>query len=423
MRRNAVAAIAALLAVILLGVAGVYLYRQAMPVPKGEGTKPTGATAALSPAPATPPAVPQTASPQPPQAPQTEAADASPEEPMVVPSFDVVLIEPSGEGVLAGRAAPGWTVELDSGGIKIAEATADRQGEWNIILDKKLAPGDYRLQLRTISPDGTRALTSQQTVPVAVGNAKEQVASAPQPGGQTGDAAVSTGKPGSAAAPVSQESGSPETTGSAAGAASPGQSSAAPPQAKASGAAPQDNTMKATVTFKVVDYQDTGADGGKMKLSGTSAPGATIELTFDGKPLATAKADARGQWQAESDMKLGEGAHTLTAVPAGRSDTAEPAAIAIERRPAPPKAPEPVPASPQVAAAEEANNPSSATDAAQSAGRPDIYEIRRGDTLWDIAKRYLGSGLRYTSIFQGNRETIRNPNLILPAQKVKMPPS
>jgi nucleoid-associated protein YgaU len=28
----------------------------------------------------------------------------------------------------------------------------------------------------------------------------------------------------------------------------------------------------------------------------------------------------------------------------------------------------------------------------------------------------------YTSIFHGNRETIRNPNLILPAQKVKMPP-
>jgi nucleoid-associated protein YgaU len=97
--------------------------------------------------------------------------------------------------------------------------------------------------------------------------------------------------------------------------------------------------------------------------------------------------------------------------------------ITIGRRPVVAKAPEPNPnasstaplASPQVAAAEDAN-------AASSSARPDVYEIRRGDTLWDIAKRYLGSGMLYTSIFHGNRETIRNPNLILPAQKVKMPP-
>ena len=39
----------------------------------------------------------------------------------------------------------------------------------------------------------------------------------------------------------------------------------------------------------------------------------------------------------------------------------------------------------------------------------EVYVIRRGDTLWAIAKRHLGSGLRYTSIFQDNREKINNP--------------
>jgi nucleoid-associated protein YgaU len=317
---------------------------------------------------------------------------------MVVPSFDVVLIEPSGEGVLAGRAAPGWTVELDNGGIKIAEATADRQGEWNIILDKKLAPGDYRLQLRTISPDGTRALTSQQTVPVAVGNAKEQTA----PAG-IGSAAGVTPEGTKARRPAE---------------ALPQQQTS--PQATASVAQPEG--AKPVVTFNTVDYLDTGADGGRMKLSGTSAPGAAVQLYFDGKPFATAKADAVGVWKAESDMKLGEGAHSLKAVPAGAGGAADEAVIAIERRPAVAKPPEPAPAPPQVAAAEDADETSAAANA-QGAGPPDIYEVRRGDTLWDIAKRYLGSGFRYTSIFQGNRETIKNPNLILPAQKVKMPPS
>ena len=416
MRRNAVASLVALLAVILLGVAGVYLYRQAMPVPQGDGS---GGTAALAPAPA--PAVPQVAAPQPQPAPQSKAASAPPEDPMVVPSFDVVLVQPSGEGVLAGRAPPGWTVELDSSGSKIAETTADRQGEWNIILDKKLAPGDYRLQLRTISPDGTRALTSQQTVPVAVGNAKEQAASV----SQAGDAPTAAAKPGTAGSPPAQTAAEHSGGATGAGALEAQQQPAdASPQgasqATASVGQPEENPAKPVVTFKTVDYQDTGTDSGKMKLAGTSAPGATVQLYFDGKPFATAKADAVGVWKAESDMKLGAGAHSLKAAPAGSAS--DEAVIAIERRPAVAKAPEPAPSSPQVAAAEEANNASSTADQ-KGGGRPDVYEIRRGDTLWDIAKRYFGSGFRYTSIFQGNRETIKNPNLILPSQKVKMPPS
>ena len=52
---------------------------------------------------------------------------------------------------------------------------------------------------------------------------------------------------------------------------------------------------------------------------------------------------------------------------------------------------------------------------------PGTYIIRRGDTLWAIAKRYLGSGLRYTSIFQDNRKVIRNPNLIHPKQELTVP--
>lgn len=414
MRRNAVAAIAALLAVILLCVAGVYLYRQTPLMPQGEGSRPAGGTAALTPLPAPPPG-PQAAAPRP--APQSETASAPPEEAMVVPSFDVVLIEPSGEGVLAGRAGPGWTVELESGGVKLAETMADRQGEWNIILDKKLAPGDYRLQLRTLSPDGTRALTSQQTVPVAVGKPNEQVAAAPQsapaasPGPQASAPAGLSGTAPDAPKPEEQLAG-----------ASPQQPSAPSQQTTASVGSSGEKPAKPALTFKTVNYQDTGADSGKMKLSGTSAPGATVELYFDGKPFATAKADATGQWQAESEVKLGEGAHSVMAAPAGVSGAGEQAVISLERRPAVVKAPEPQPSLPHVAAAEEANGAPSAANA-QGAARPDIYEVRRGDTLWDIAKRYLGSGLRYTSIFEGNRETIRNPNLILPAQKVKMPPS
>jgi nucleoid-associated protein YgaU len=410
MRRKAIASIAALLAVILLGVTGVYLYRQAPLVSLGEGAKQVGGNAAL---PAPVPAAPEASAPQSQPTPPAEAASAPPEEQMVVPSFDVVLVEPTGEGVFAGRAAPGWVVEIESGGDEIAETKADGQGEWSVILDKKLSPGNHTLSLRTISPDGTRALTSQQNVSAAVGDAREKVASVPRPAGQVNEPSVSATSPVQLAPQQSAPSEAPDVPPQVTEAMP--QQVAASPQAPSAGGAPHESPPKAPVTFKTVDYQDIGSDSGKMKLSGTSDPGATIQLYFDGKSFARAKADAAGTWNAEADMKLGEGGHSLKAVSEVKSAAAGQAAIAIERRPV---AREPVP-NPNVAATEGASP--TATDEPTS-GRPDVYEIQRGDTLWDIAKRYLGSGMAYTSIFRGNREIIRNPNLILPEQKVKMPP-
>lgn len=50
------------------------------------------------------------------------------------------------------------------------------------------------------------------------------------------------------------------------------------------------------------------------------------------------------------------------------------------------------------------------------------YTIKSGDTLWAISTKYLGSGSRYPEIFNMNRDIIKNPNLIYPGQKIKIPP-
>src|SRR3990170_760307 len=63
----------------------------------------------------------------------------------------------------------GWQVSVQSGGTKVAEATVDVQGEWSVVLEKPLPAGDHALSLKITSPDGTRALTSQESVRVAVG--------------------------------------------------------------------------------------------------------------------------------------------------------------------------------------------------------------------------------------------------------------
>ncbi|QEQ96309.1 peptidoglycan-binding protein LysM [Neptunomonas concharum] len=49
------------------------------------------------------------------------------------------------------------------------------------------------------------------------------------------------------------------------------------------------------------------------------------------------------------------------------------------------------------------------------------YTIESGDTLWGIAQKHLGNGAKYTEIFEANKEVIKDPDLIYPGQKIRIP--
>lgn len=50
------------------------------------------------------------------------------------------------------------------------------------------------------------------------------------------------------------------------------------------------------------------------------------------------------------------------------------------------------------------------------------YTVKKGDCLWNIAKTKLGSGARYTEIYNLNKKVIgSNPNLIYPGQVLLLP--
>ena len=96
MGSKGVASVVAVIGVIALAAAGVYLYRHQGATPSAENK------VAIGEKPGAEPAKPA----------ETKPAKSKP---TAVPSFDVVRIEPSGEGVIAGRAEPGWTIALESG--------------------------------------------------------------------------------------------------------------------------------------------------------------------------------------------------------------------------------------------------------------------------------------------------------------------
>jgi LysM repeat protein len=50
----------------------------------------------------------------------------------------------------------------------------------------------------------------------------------------------------------------------------------------------------------------------------------------------------------------------------------------------------------------------------------EYYEIQKGDTLGKIAKNY---GTTWQKIHEMNKDTIKNPDLIFPGQKIKVPKS
>jgi nucleoid-associated protein YgaU len=83
-----------------------------------------------------------------------------------LPAFDIARIEPAGDAVIAGRAAPGATVELLVGGKVYDQAIADRSGQF-VMTPPRLPPGDHDLNLRSGQQED-KQVTSKQSVALHV---------------------------------------------------------------------------------------------------------------------------------------------------------------------------------------------------------------------------------------------------------------
>ncbi|WP_291686579.1 LysM peptidoglycan-binding domain-containing protein [Bradyrhizobium sp.] len=84
----------------------------------------------------------------------------SPDPHEFAPTFDIARIEQNGDAVIAGRAAPGATVELLRNGERLDRAVADQSGQF-VMVPPRLPAGSYPLTLRSELPDGT-TMTSKE---------------------------------------------------------------------------------------------------------------------------------------------------------------------------------------------------------------------------------------------------------------------
>jgi hypothetical protein len=383
----------------------------------------------------------QAAQPSPPQAAAakpaapSEAAQAQPKDRPVAPSFDLVRVEPDGESVIAGRAAPGATIELLRGDQIHARAAADASGLFAIV-PPPLPPGSHLVVLQSIAPDGTRQ-RSVQSVTVVITDAKTRplvtlttpdkptvVLSNPEPPAKVAEEPKPETKTAEAqpAAPQPAQPGSQQQAG-VAPTVSP------PPVSPAPAAPPAQSAPRPEIKIVTVD-----AEEGKLFVSGQSAPGATIRLYLNESFIAPGGAggDGKVSFAIGSGVKPGDYRIRLDDVDPVSGQVRSRAEVGfnvpVQVASAQPQAPATPQASAPTAHSQTSREVASALPQGQVAGAgaiviPNINTtiVSRGDNLWRISQRIYGKGLRYTVIYGANQEQIRNPNLIYPGQLFVLP--
>ena len=338
------------------------------------------------------------------------------------PEFDVVRIEPDGTSVIAGTAEPMSDVTILLDGNEIARATADYKGKFVALLNVP-SSGDAQVLSLSSRGEGDAAVTSTDSVILAPATAPtptdQQVASAPEAENET-QALPTTADEGqvqpadTATAETPSEQGTPQTTTPSAEATATAEAPAAevPPAADEPAKAPavllatedgvrvlQPADTSPEMTTNVVIDAISYDDGGEVQLSGRGTDDGFVRVYLDNKPILTAPIGADGGWRTELP-DVDSGVYTL------RVDQVDATGVVTSRTETPFK-----------------RETAEALENAQSTPQTPVsaVTVQPGSTLWAIARENYGDGTLYVRVFEANRDSIRDPDLIYPGQVFTVP--
>jgi nucleoid-associated protein YgaU len=315
---------------------------------------------------ASPPAIaPQQNKPEPSRAETAKSIPAT---------FDVVSVEPDGSTVVAGRAEPGAQVQLLNNGVVVATVTADMNGQFAIV-PPALTAGEHLLSLATGGKPAERA----QTVAVAV------------PKDRMGEPVVALTEPGVPTRILSDHA--PKA---------PLRPTQDAPAVSASIPQPAPN-----LSIRAVEADEAGG----FYASGAGAPGAQIRLSLNGTPLAQVQAGADGGWSLKIEKGMAAGAYAV------KADLLDATGKVLAQA----EVPFDYPARPLGQAQGQAKGQAAASASHAVLSEVQSVTVQRGDSLWRISQRLLGSGYRYTQIYAANSNQIRDPSLIYPYQILVVP--
>lgn len=301
------------------------------------------------------------------------------------PAFDVVNVDPSGEAVIAGRAAPNAKVELRDAGKTVADATADASGQF-VIIPPALAPGDHSLSLATVAEKAEPETSN--TVAVSVPAPAPKAAVAPPP---------------------------PEAKAAAPAAAPATPPTPAPPQLAMRAVATSPPAKGSRVAIQSVEADAAGA----LVARGLAEPNATVRLYLNDANVAEARTQTDGRWSLTIKSGMTAGGYLMRAdeIGAGGATVIASANTPFDYPAAPASA---SPGAPIAASTSmgEAPAPSPADPVVESV---QTKRVATGHTLWELSRNYYGDPTRYPVIYEANKWEIHNPNLIYPGEVFIVP--
>jgi nucleoid-associated protein YgaU len=312
-----------------------------------------------------------------PKAKVSEAKPAKPE--TVVPSFDTVRVENTGEAVIAGRAEPDSDVTVKLNGEVVGSAKSAADGSFVVIPDKPFNKGTGALTLE-VSKNGAVTQSEGSVIVAVKGNVPTLVAKidpvAPTEVIQSGDATL---------------------------------------------------TVPKDVQLTAVDYDTAG----NIVFSGKAAPNTVVRFYVDNAAVGEGLAGQNGTWSFKGSDTIKPGNHTLRAdaldasgkvvsrieLPFQREDLATVAAAQVAAPEATPKAETKVAVidPPLAPAVEIAPTPEVV------AQTPQKIIIQPGNNLWKLSREVYGKGRMFTIIYEANRDQLKNPNMIFPGQILTAP--
>lgn len=148
----------------------------------------------------------------PPKATESATPEKADKKPEKTPSIEVVRVSPSGDTVVAGSAEPGSEVVVSDKGETVGRTRADKRGDWVVIPDRPLPPGDHELTAKSRA-DPARPDTEVQSrnkVVIVVPEPGKDV-SGREASGKPGALALSVPREGDGGSVVLQKPGLPDT--------------------------------------------------------------------------------------------------------------------------------------------------------------------------------------------------------------------
>jgi nucleoid-associated protein YgaU len=274
----------------------------------------------------------------------------------VVPSFDTVRVEKDGAAVIAGRAEPGTTVTAMLNGKAIGKAETNSIGEFVVVPDNAL-------------PEGTGSISLEVQKDGKVTQSTQQVAVVVKPKAANNETVVAM--------------------------IAPDQPTKLVPSTKPS-EKPSD-----VVKVDTVDYDAEG----NIIFSGRASAGNTVRVYVDNTALGDVIVGADGKWLFDQSPRVAAGNHTLRADELnGKGDVVSRVELPLLRED-----------KQKVAALQQAAPVDADGDTRFPMG-PERIVIQPGNSLWKVSRVVYGKGIKYTLIYEANRDQIRDPNKIYPGQ-------